>query len=426
MNNKTRFLARTAALRPGRTSRLLATSVATALCAPAFAVEPPVVDEGVARVLDAFNPYLTVGYGYDSNVFRLDEEVFEDPDDPLPVATKDDLSDQYAMASAGFNAEIERSLQRWELYGELSHTLFNEYDDLDYTGSKAGALWHWRLSDLTAGTAGATHKRALRDFANQLTLNRQQDLRMENKLLGDANIGLKGPWRLGVRGEFAEISFSESERLDLQRVTGGASIGFASDAGSIIGFDAEYIIGDYDNNPLSDYDEYTLGPTLEWKFTERTSMTARVGYTNRDQSDPLRDDYDGVTGRVVVNFANDERNGVRFSLYRDLSSLGDEISEFAEVLGLEVEPRWQLREGVDLRLLVGYEQRDFNRDLDAELLGLDPNRDDDVVTAGAFVDWEITRNLKVSFGADMQRRDSTRELQDYDFHRFEMRLTGSL
>jgi len=425
VNHKSFFRPQTPAPCLKRASGLLAASVAATLCAPAFAADEVATDEGVVRVLDAFNPYVTVGYGSDSNLFRLDEEAF-DSNEELPVASKGDLSDQYAMLSAGFNADIARSLQRVELYGEVNHKLFNEYDDLDYTGSKAGAIWHWRLSDLTTGTGGATHVRALRDFANQQSLNRAKDLRMENKLLGSANIGLKGPWRLGVRGDFAEISFSETERLDLQRVTGGASIGYQTDAGSLFGFDAEYIIGDYDNNPLSDYDEYTLGPTLEWKFTERTSMTARVGYTNRDQSDPLRDDYDGVTGRVVLNFANDERNGVKFSLYRDLSSLGDEISEYAEVNGIEVEPRWQLREGLDVRLLAGYEQRNFNRDLDAELLGLDPNRDDDVVTAGAFVDWVITRNIKLSFGADMQRRESTRELQDFDFHRFEIRITGSI
>ena len=220
MNNKPFFRAQTPAACPRRASHLLAACIAATLCAPAFAADELIAEEGAARVLDAFNPYVTVGYGYDSNLFRLDEEAF-DSDEKLPVASKGELSDQYAMVSAGFNADIPRSLQRVELYGEVNHKLFNEYDDLDYTGSKAGVIWHWRLSDLTTGTGGATHVRALRDFANQQSLNRAKDLRMENKLLGSANIGLKGPWRLGVRGDFAEISFSETERLDLQRVTGG-------------------------------------------------------------------------------------------------------------------------------------------------------------------------------------------------------------
>ena len=36
------------------------------------------------------------------------------------------------------------------------------------------------------------------------------------------------------------------------------------------------------------------------------------------------------------------------------------------------------------------------------------------------------RVFKLSVGADMQKRDSTRELQDFDFHRFEIRVTGTL
>jgi hypothetical protein len=404
---------------------LLAACIAATLCAPAFAQETVATGDDTARILDALNPYLTVGYGYDSNLFRLDEEVF-DSDEDVSIAGKNAMSDSYAMVSAGLDTEIKRSLQRFNLYGEVSHTLFNEYDDIDYTGSKAGALWYWTLSTLTTGELGITHQRALRDFSNQRSFNRVQDLRMENKLLGSANIGLRGPWRMGVRGDYADVSFSESERLDLQRYTNGASVGYVTDAGSLVGFDAEYIIGNYDTNPLADFHEYTLGPTFEWRYTDRTTFIAKVGYKNRDQRDPLRDDYDGVAGEFVFDMNNEDLNGVRVTVYRDLSNLGDEISDFAEVNGIELAPRWQLRPGVNLRLLLGYEKRDFNRDLDAELIGLDPNRDDDVVTGGAYVDWEVTRNIKMSAGADMEKRDSTRELQDYDFQRFELRVTGSL
>jgi hypothetical protein len=113
-------------------------------------------------------------------------------------------------------------------------------------------------------------------------------------------------------------------------------------------------------------------------------------------------------------------------LYRDLSNLGDEVLDFAEITGLEVEPRWQVREGLDVRLMVGYEKRDFNPDPEAELIGLDPDRDDDVFTGGAYLDWQFMRVFKLSVGADMEKRDSTRELQDFDFQRFEIKVTGTL
>jgi hypothetical protein len=400
-----------------RPSPWLAAAVALALCLETSAAIAQASDEDTARVIDALNPYAMLGYGYDSNIFRIDDEL-----DPIG----EERSDQYAMASIGFDADITRSLQRWDLYGEVSHTLFNEHDDLDYTGSRAGAIWHWGLTQASFGSVGGTHQRALRDFANQSGENKVKDLRMENKLAGDANIKLPGRWTMGVRGEFADISFSETERLDLRRFLTGGNVGYASTAGSTIGIDAEYLEGDYDLNPLADYEEYTIGPTLEWKFTDRSVLHAKVGYTNRNQADPLRQDFDGITGRASFNFDNQPRNGLRVVLYRDLSNLGDEVLDFAEITGLEVEPRWQVREGLDVRLMVGYEKRDFNPDPEAELIGLDPDRDDDVFTGGAYLDWQFMRVFKLSVGADMEKRDSTRELQDFDFQRFEIKVTGTL
>jgi hypothetical protein len=397
---------------------LLAAAVAAVVCVPASAQQGVATDESVARAIDAFNPYLSVGYGNDSNIYRLDDAV-----DPIG----DSRSDQYGTVAAGFGADLSRSLQRYELYGEINHTFFNEHDDLDYTGSTGGAIWHWALGQPSSGTLGVTHVRALRDFSNQAQPDvRVKDVRMENKILGSADVDVVGPWALGIRGYFAKVTFSETDRLDLRRFMTGASAKYTSKVGSEIGIDAEWVEGDYDETPLADYREYNVGPTLDWKFTERSTIHAKVAYTNRDQADPLREDYDGIVGRVSFNFDNADRNGLKVVAYRELSNLGDEILEYATVTGIEIEPRWQLRQNFELRVNAGYEQRDFNRDLEAELLGLDPNRTDDVVTAGAFVDWQVHRNIKLSFGYDMQKRDSTRELQDYDFNRFEIRVTGSL
>ena len=138
MNNKAELLPTTTRAHRTGGSRLLAACIAATLCAPALAQETVATGDDTARILDALNPYLTVGYGYDSNLFRLDEAVF-DSDEDVSISGKNAMSDSYAMVSAGLDTEIKRSLQRFNLYGEVSHTLFNEYDDIDYTGSKAGA-----------------------------------------------------------------------------------------------------------------------------------------------------------------------------------------------------------------------------------------------------------------------------------------------
>jgi hypothetical protein len=390
-----------------RGSLTLALGVAACLATPVLAAD----EETMGRALDALNPYASIGYGYDSNIFRYDDEV-----DPVPGGR----SDQFAMFSAGFESNLQVSQQKFELSGEISHTLFNDHDDLDYTGGKAAAIWHWSAGTALAGDAGYRFRRSLRDFANQSNLDKRQDIRTEHQLLAGADVDLPGPWKTGVRAEFSDIAFSDSDTLDMQRTTFGADVGYVSAAGNAVGFDAEFVTADYDINPIANFDEYTVGPTLEYKLTTRTQLDAKIGYTSRDNESPTRADYDGITGRVTVSMADDGRNQLKAEAWRDLSNLGDEIAEYAVVNGVSIEPSWTLTDKLDLRIEASYENRDFQVD------PLQSDRQDDVVTAGAFLDWEVTRNIKVSVGVDTERRSSNRALQDYDFNRFQVQVIGHL
>jgi hypothetical protein len=400
---------------------LLAASVALLLATPALPQSSAslVRDEGVARVLDAFNPYLTLGLGYDSNIYRLDDDAPQ---------IGDSMADQYATLAAGFDSRFERVQQRFDLNAEVSRSMFLEHDELDYTGSKVNAIWHWVASEAIRGDLGVRHRRALRDFSNQATFERDPELRMENAVFASGEFSLPAQLTAEARTDFADVSFSESDRLDLQRATVGGALGRATVSGNWVGLDAEYVQGTYDANPRSDFSEYSVGPRLEWRTGARTQVTAAAGYTSRTYDEAPGRDYDGATGRFEVEVADDGRNGLSLSVYRELSTLGDEIADYAIVDGIRVEPSFGVRENLDLRFVAGYERRDFERDpLDDFLpVPVDADREDDVYTAGAFVDWDVHKNVRVSIGADMQRRDSTRALQDYDFARFEVRITGRL
>jgi hypothetical protein len=408
---------------PGAPSRLLAASITLLLATPALpqstSSQSLIADEGVARVLDAFNPYVALGLGYDSNIYRLDDDAPE---------IGDTMADQYVTLAAGFESRLERVQQSFDINAEISRSLFMEHDELDYTGSKANAVWHWVASESTRGDLGVRHRRSLRDFANQSSFERDPETRMENALFASGEFSLPAQLTAEARADFADISFSETDRLDLQRLTVGGALGRATVAGNWFGLDGEYIQGSYDENPAADFDEYTVGPRVEWRTGARTQLTATVGYTSRMYDTESRQDYDGATGRLALEIEDDERNGLSASVYRELSNLGDEIADFAIVDGIIVEPRFRIRDNFDLRFVAGYERRDFQRDpLDDFIpVPVDADREDDVYTAGAFVDWDVHKNVRVSIGADMQRRDSTRALQDYDFARFEIRITGHL
>src|SRR5215213_3567971 len=92
-----------------RRSATLAVAIAACLVTPARAA-----DETATRLLDALNPYASVGYGYDSNVFRYDDDI-----ETVPGGR----SDQFAVLSAGFESNtFQLSQQKYDFSGEVSHT----------------------------------------------------------------------------------------------------------------------------------------------------------------------------------------------------------------------------------------------------------------------------------------------------------------
>lgn len=400
----------TAECRPARRTGCSLLAATIAACIAGNASGQQLLNTPTATDIDSFTPYVTLRYTYDSNIYRL-------PDDAPEIGDRDD---NLLLLAVGAQSRIESGQQRYEFNAEINRTLFEAHDELDYTGGRALAQWDWATPNGTTGTLAYAFLRSLRDFANQPGVDRVRDLRTEHRLDADALFALAGPYRVGIRGQLADIAFDPTERLDLQRTVIGLNVGYASPTGSIVGLDAELMQGRYDTNKNADFDEFTVGPTLAWRPTESTDVDGRIGYTKRDNKSALREDYDAVTGELAIRFNNQAGRRLTARVYRDITNLGDEVAEYALITGISVEPAWQLSGALDLRLRATYEQRDFQATEAAT------NRKDDVVAAGAFVDWNLRRNVTVTFGGDMQRRSSNRALEDYDFARVQVQVTARL
>jgi hypothetical protein len=399
-----------------RVERHAATVLALALalyCSlPAFGAQADLAhgDAGLAHFLDVTNPYVSLDYAYDSNVLRFD--------DITPAVNG--RSDQYATLALGFNSDIQASRQRFRVIGEFDSRRYNNYSNYDYQGGNFAANWHWTESDTLTGTAGYRFRRSLRDFANELSPKpRPYDLRTENQVFGSADMDLPQNWKGGVRGEFADITFSDTPSLNLQKSTVGASLAYVSSAGNELGMDLEGIHGNYVNNPDSNYDQYSIGPTLKWKFTVRTQLDAALGYTKRNYTGGARPDYGGATGHVALTIADAGRGSLTATAWRDVSNLTDEIPDYTVVDGVSLEPGWTLSNGITIRLRGSYEHRDF-RDASGTTARLD-----DIGVVSGFLDWPIGRHIKLTGGITTERRSSTRLYQDYEYLLQQIQITGT-
>ncbi len=391
----------------------LLTVVAGALggALPALAAQADLAHGGStwARFLDVTNPYASLNYAYDSNVLRLD--------DVTPAVNG--RADEYGTLALGFAADLVESRQQFKINGEFDAVRYNHHSDYDYRGGRFGAVWHWTESDTLTGTFGYRFRRSLRDFANELSPNRPFDMRTENRVFATADWDLPDNWKTGFAADFADITFTATPALNLQKTIGGATLTYVSAAANELGVGLLATHGNYVNNPHSNFDEYTIAPTLKWVFTVRTQLTADAGYTKRNYSDAARPNYGGFTGHLNFTIADAGRGSLVARAYREVSNLTDEIPDYAVVDGVALEPAWTLSNAMTVRVHGSYEHRDFIN------AGGITARLDDVAQISGFLDWPIGRHFKLTGGITTERRSSTRLYQDYEYLKQEIQVTGS-
>ena len=392
----------------------LSLALLSCLCQPAAAASDDKSHgaDSLGHLLDVFNPYASLTLTNDSNIYRLDDQQ----------PSIGDRGDQFTTLAVGFDSNIKSGLQQYLLSGEYSPTRYNNHTDINYDGAKAAAIWHWTATDLLAGTAGYRYSQSLRNFANQLAPKRIIDLRTENHFFAGADYDLPENWKVGARGDFADVNFNHTSGLDIQRTSGGANLDYISRAGNTLGFDAQYTHGNYKNSPVEDFNEYTIGPTVEWKFTVRTQLKGNLGYTERSYTNNSRKPaYGNVTGRFTLTIADAGRGSLSAAMWRELSNLGDEIAEYTIINGLSLDPAWTLSNGLTARVHGSYEHRDFK-----VVSGVEGDRIDDVGNISGFLDWPIGRHFKLSGGVTVERRSSTRYLQSYSDLQQQLQIVGTL
>jgi hypothetical protein len=398
------------------------TLVLALLCgAPAIADEIKLVDmshtsSGLPHFFDVFNPYASLEYAYDSNIFRLDNRQ-------PSIGSR---ADRYTTVDVGFNSDIKEGQQRFLLDGVYSPVSYAEHNVLNYEGGKFGAVWHWAESPALTGVAGYRFTRSLRDFANQLAPSRVKDVRDEQRFFGSGDWNVVNNWVWGVRAEYADITFDSTPTLDLHKSTAGTSLTYVSRAGNELVFDLEDIHGTYTDNSGSSFDQYTVGPTLKWKYTVRTELDATVAYSSRRYTGTggpfrgQRPSYSGPVANVVLTIADAGRGSFKAAAYQEVSNLTDEIPDYAVVDGLSLEPGWTLSNGIVVSLRGVYEHRDF-RAATGSLA-----RQDDIGTFTGILDWPIGRHWKFTASTTTEKRSSTRYLQGYQFLLQKIQITGTL
>lgn len=400
--------------------------------------------QDAAGFLQAMKPYAKAGVAYDSNLYRYsdkDMEIGEVVVDGVvvdaPKAVRS-LSDTIYTVGAGIESELIASQQKFIIKGDVYRNMYDDFSDEDYTGANANLTWKWKFAERWDGDLGYEYDRDRQDYANQ-SVGRNpdairikiQNIRTRQSVVGKANYLLTREWSLFAKTKVTDISFDErkddlnNERDDLDNERKKITVGgdYTTRIGNRIGVDADFVKGDYDNNSGLDYEEFNLGPTGNWKISEKTRLRGKIDYSSRDSS--LEEDFDGITWRITMVRNPGSDNNSEAAIYREISTLNDDISNYAVVDGVSFAPNFKLGGKTNLSVLGQYEIRDFKgTDPDDTPVIGEKRRKDKVATLSAGVDWEATRAITLSALYTYEDRSSNRALEEYDYNLIELRIHG--
>ena len=355
----------------------------------------------------SLHPYVELGLGYDSNVFRV-----QNPAQAGGLIDGTGMSDSFWNVETGFDTQLAYQRQEFGLRGTVFRNDYDRFDDVDFTGGDAAATWDWAVGDHWNGELGYAYRRALRDFANQATP--RIDVGSSNVASALVARRLGTHMQLAVDGQLVDTTFSRANSLDLRRASTGVSLIYASRQGNTLSLDASYSEKDSRGSANLDYTEFVFGPAMDWQVRDGSRIRATLGYANRDQDNPVLGDYSGFVGRINALWETSSAHTIRMSLWHEISSFGDEIATFAIVTGARLEPEFQLGSRATVGLGLHYETRDFRGEPERPGQSL-PHRDDDVWSGTLRLGWQLTKHSDISCEYQTQARQSTRAGRDYDF-----------
>lgn len=351
---------------------------------------------------DPFTLYLGLGGNYDDNLFRLDQEPSVATEFPLA-----NVDDGYGYAEIGFDSEGLGDLPV-TASGRLYRHQYDEMDFLDHTGGAFDIKVDWGDADSLGGDVDYRYRRRLQGFTNKLLP--VKDIIEENRVGAsiERTLGLRSRIELG--GGVRDLTFSNSTFLDKSEWDARVHYEYAASRSSRFGLLATFEQSDFDDSDIRDYSGWFVGPTVTWQSTESFRFESNLGWSQRDLDEPNAglEDFDGLTGSVAVDWKPGRRFSVNASVFRDVSSLGGEISNYTDRIGVRIRPRWRLAERWTLRVSANYEDRDFE-----PALGQTFHRKDDYYLVNVDLVWQVGRRVEATFGYDYEYRTSNEDIRDF-------------
>ena len=364
---------------------------------------------------DRLELFASEGLTYDDNVFRISRNV-----DPQTAIGSSSRSDLYSTTSAGLNLNVPWSRQVFQGGWATHVTRFNRFDDLDFTGHDARAVWLWQVGNDLSGQLGHTESKALASFVN-IQARLANPLTTKQNFL-NAVYALGARWRL--RGGVTDLTQRNGEVSrqisDVDIRTRDVGLAYITPAGTQLGVAAgreegefpnrEFIAGDFIDNA---YTQNSVGVFADWTPSGASHWNARVDRVRREFNELPQRDFNGTTFRVLYDWRYSPRFTTSTVVHRDIAALLQDIrSTFNLTTGVTVTPVYALTEKMTLTGMFDYSRR-RNLGDPGFVLTDTPAREDRLWTTGVTLTYRALRTLTFLGSLQHESRTSNAQFADY-------------
>ena len=392
--------------------------------------------QGLAQQLEAYTPLekerwiqeeqplklkVSGGISYDSNVFRLSDEV-----DPQTAIGTSDKSDIIYRLGAGGKYELRKSRQKFIAEANVAEYKFQNFDNLDNTSNDLRGEWQWQLGNNWSGNLGVGHRRYLESFANfQENL---RDMVEQERIYANANYLFHSRLKLTLDADWVDTEHREQTRkaLDSKINNTALTVNWVTPAQNTVGLqyrtaDARFPHPDavtlIENNYTED--EYSL--VTHWRLSGVSETFARIGHTQRKFDQSPNRNFSAPTWRLTYLWQPTGKTALELATWRELAEFRDRTANYVRVTGISVVPTWSIAPQVVLRGKIS--RQTLNYQGDPGILAVMNRREDKDRLYQLSALWTPLRLTELAFSVETGRRTSNQAFAGYKYEAISVLVT---
>jgi exopolysaccharide biosynthesis operon protein EpsL len=366
---------------------------------------------------DTFTPYVRGLYGYDSNLFRLQNDQ-----EANAVLGTTDTSESFYTLAAGMDMNLRVSRQVIRAHAEYNQTWFNQYKLLDYDGRDAYLKWDWLVGSVATGDVGIAETRTQASYTN--VKKPVSNLIRTRQRFFHAAVKLDHPWlvKFGAESVDTDNNASVQQALDATVDSVNAGVQYTSSKGSTVELISRRSDGQYPNRQLvgltpidNDYLQWDHGVAVAWAPSGKTQVSGRLNYTQRDYTEVPQRDFSGLTGLLAMDWMVTGKTTLRASLHRDIGALENDTASYTLNQGVAFGADWKPTAKLLFNAQLRHDDISYAGD-PGFVLSTAPAREDRLTTVQAGMQYSVLRNTMLGLVLKRGVRDSSEAFSSYGYN----------